>query len=181
METITEGYIDENGELQPFTRWKTPYNHDTLAEARRTGSGPGGPSKTQQNFRDDADINVIVGRIIKTGIVPDIPVPPQYGDLTTETDYHTMLNKLAETKGLFYRLDAEDRARFDNDPGAWLGYVNQAIAAGDLEPLRDMGLDVSAWDKLKAQQELAKETERDRAADERAAQKAAKAAKSDKD
>lgn len=181
---MEKGYIDENGELQPFERWKTPYNHDTLAEAIRTGYAPIGKSLTQQNFRDDADINVIVARVIKTGIAPDIPIPPQYGDLTTADDYHTMLNKLAETKGLFYRLDAEERSKFNNDPGAWLGYVNQAIANGDLEPLREMGMDVKAWDIARAKQQAEQDdkrlAERKEAADKKAASEAAKAAKSDK-
>jgi len=182
MDNVNEGYIDENGELQPYTRWKTPYNHDTKAEAMRHGFKTTGPSKTQQNFTDDADINTIVGRVLKTGIMPDIPIPPQYGDLTTVDDYHTMVNKLAETKALFYRLDAKERAKFDNDPGAWIGYVNQAINEGDLEPLKQMGMDVSAWEKAQAAAREAADDERikarvEAALREKTAAEAAKAAK----
>lgn len=133
-------YIDDNGEVQ--YGWKTPHNHNTLAEANATALHCRDQSLTQQHFRDEQDINNIVGRFLKTGQLPDIPVPGQYADLTTQEDYHTLCTKLAETNGLFYRLAAETRAIYANDPGAWLQDVNERLARGDLEPLRAMGLDV---------------------------------------
>lgn len=164
---------------KPF--FKTPYNHDVQAECRKTATYNEQASKTQQHFKAEQDINTIVKRVLQTGAMPNIPAPPQYEDLTTREDYHTMLNRIAETNGLFYRLDPELRAEFKNDPGAWLQDVNEKIAAGELEPLREMGLDMASVDAqiatLKAKAAEQAKTEADAAADERAAQKAAKAAK----
>lgn len=153
---------DENGEV---VYWKTPYNHDTLAENERTQFIPTGEKLTQDSFKDEQDINKIVERVLRTGQMPDIQLPPQYGDLTTADDFHAMQNKLAETKGLFYKLPAAIRASYQNDAGAWLEHVNQAVASGDVEPLREMGLDLASYDlaqaKIKDAQDEARLTERE--------------------
>lgn len=173
-------HITPDGEIIEWT-WKTPYNHDVDAEAARTATYCKDDSKTQQSFKDEQDINVIVGRVLRTGTLPDIPVPLVYGDLTTQQNYHEMLNAVAETNGLFYRLDPELRAEYKNDPGAWLQDVNDKLQAGDLAPLREMGLDMASVDaqleRLKAEADKQARDQADAAADERAAQKAAKAAK----
>lgn len=160
--------------------WKTPYNHDTDAEAARTATVNTEKSMTQQNFKEEQDINTIVARVLKTGTLPDIPIPNVYANLSTQEDYHTMLNRIAETNGLFYRLDPELRAEYNNDPGAWLQDVNEKLAAGDLAPLREMGLDLASVDaqlaKLEAEAQAKAQQEADAAADERAAARASKAA-----
>lgn len=141
----------DTGELTPINTtykdtianyWKTPYNHDTVAEAERTGTECKDPSKTQQHFKDQQDINQIVDRFSKTGELPLIPNPLQYGDLTTLDDYHTLETKLAETRALFYRLTPAIRASYRNDPGAWLEDVATRTNNGDFEPLAAMGLEV---------------------------------------
>lgn len=171
--------VTPDGEIVDFT-WKTPYNHDVNAECDRTALYCKDPSKTQQHFRDEQDINVIVSRVLKTGELPPIQMP-QYADMTTQEDYHTMLNRIAETNGLFYKLDPELRAEYKNDPGAWLEDVNEKLKAGDLAPLREMNLDLKSVDeqiaRIAAETEKRDQEERDKAADARASQKAAKAAK----
>lgn len=163
----------------PF--FKTPYNHNRDAETIRTATFCPEETKTQQHFKEEQDINIIVARVLKTGVMPDIPVPGQYADLSTQEDYHTMLNRIAETNGLFYKLDPELRAEYKNDPGAWLQDVNEKLNQGDLAPLREMGLDMASVDaqiaRLKAESEKKAQEEADAAADARASQKASKAAK----
>jgi len=138
-------YITADGEITELNLvFKTPYNHDTLAEALRTAQVNDEPSKTQQHFKDEADINEIMRRWLKTGEIKEIPLPPQYGDFTEmETDYHSLNNRIAETNALFYRLPAAVRASYQNDPGLWVEDVNTRLAGGDLEPLKAMGLDVT--------------------------------------
>jgi len=76
-------YITADGEITELNLvFKTPYNHDTLAEALRTAQVNDEPSKTQQHFKDEADINEIMRRWLKTGEIKEIPLPPQYGDFT---------------------------------------------------------------------------------------------------
>lgn len=161
--------------------WKTPYNHDRDKEEKRLATICEEKSLTQQSFAEQQDINTIVARVLKTGELPNIPIPDQYADLTTQQDYHTMLNRIAETNGLFYRLDAKLRATYNNDPGAWLEDVNKKLERGELAPLRQMGLDMASVDAQIAQQKAEADKEQraeaDRAADLRAAQAASKAAK----
>lgn len=160
--------------------WKTPYNHDRDKENTRLATHCPEKSRTQQSFKDQQDINTIVARVLKTGELPNIPAPPQYEDLTTRQDYHTMLNRIAETNGLFYKLDAELRAEYNNDPGSWLQDVNEKINAGELQPLREMGLDMKSVDAqieaLKAKAQAAKAEQAKTEAEAAAAAKASKAA-----
>lgn len=174
----------ETGEVRPIdnqhsgviaTYWKTPYNHDVDAEAARTATEFHDPSKTQQHFRDETDINIIVSRVMKTGQLPDIK-PLQYADLTTQEDYHTMLTRVAEANGMFYKLDPELRAEYNNDPGAWLQDVNEKIAKGDLEPLREMGMDMTSVDAQIKAIETKQAEERQAEAEAAVAAKASQAA-----
>lgn len=135
--------VDDDGAI---VIWKTPYNHDTTKEAERTSLYCEDPSRTQQHFKDQQDINLIIERFTKTGDLPLIPSPLQYADLTTMEDFHSMQNKLAETKALFYRLTPAIRASYNNNAGQWLQDVTERVAAGDLEPLREMGLDLASFD-----------------------------------
>lgn len=147
--------VNRDGEIVP---WKTPYNHDVDKETARTATYCRDESKTQQHFKDEQDINVIVSRVLRTGELPAIPIPPRYADLTTQEDYHAMLNRIAETNGLFYRLDPEIRAEYANDPGAWLQDVNTKLESGDLAPLREMGLDLKSVDAQIAALEASRAT-----------------------
>jgi len=101
-----------------------------------------GPNEDSTTRREEADINVIVDRFLKTGLMPTVTVPPSYGDFSTADDYHALQNRIAETNALFYKLPAAIRASYQNDPGLWLEDVNTRIANNDLEPLREMGMDV---------------------------------------
>jgi len=117
--------------------FKTPYNHDTLAEALRTAQVNDEPSKTQQHFKDEADINEIMRRWLKTGEIKEIPLPPQYGDFTEmETDYHSLNNRIAETNALFYRLPAAVRASYQNDRDSGSRMSTPAWPAATSNPSR---------------------------------------------
>jgi len=137
-------YITADGEITELNLvFKTPYNHDTLAEALRTAQVNDEPSKTQQHFKDEADINEIMRRWLKTGEIKEIPLPPQYGD------FHRNGNRLPLTQQPHCRDQrtllppAAVRASYQNDPGLWVEDVNTRLAGGDLEPLKAMGLDVT--------------------------------------
>lgn len=132
-------------EYKPF--WKTPFNHDTDAEATRTALYCFDDSKAQQHGKEEADINTLVDRFLKTGQMPSVSVPPRYGDFNSTADYHDLQNHLAETNALFYRLPAAVRASYQNDPAQWIGDVNERLANGtpaDLDALRAMGMDIPA-------------------------------------
>jgi len=58
--------VTEEGDTAIVPNWKTPWNHNTVREAARTALVCLDPTKTQQHGREEADINVIVDRFLKT-------------------------------------------------------------------------------------------------------------------
>lgn len=151
LTTMTEKIYDEEGELlgeRPF--FKTPYNHDRQVENEKAALTCKDESRTQQNFTEAADINNIIKAALRTGVMPQQTLP-QYGDLPTADDMTKSLQTVAEVRGLFYAMPADKRAEHQNDPARWLSYVNARLEAGDIEPLRDMGLDLASVDAQIAQ------------------------------
>jgi len=79
--------------------------------------------RTQQSFKDECDINVLMKRYEKTGILPTgRDLPPQFGDVTS-VDFMESMNQVATVRGVFSQLDARTRARFENDPAQMLDFM----------------------------------------------------------
>lgn len=140
--------ITEDGERVPF-EWKTPYNHDTNLEAMRTAHYSKEPTLTQQHGKEEADINTIVSRFMKTGLMPQIPLPPTYADYDEVFDFQTAMNAVAAGKASFAKLPADVRDVFRNDPqrfvsqvDAWLAETDPKKREANLETMRALNLAV---------------------------------------
>jgi len=84
-----------------------------------------GVSRTKQAFKDECDINNILDRYQKTGIMTHVAGrPPGFGDFTGVDDYQSALNKVIEAQASFETLPSKVRARFRNDPGEFLAFVS---------------------------------------------------------
>lgn len=84
-----------------------------------------GPSLTKQCFRDESDINNILKRFERTGVLPEmIRQNPQYGDFTDVPSYQESLDIVMKAEEQFLSLDAKLRREFDNDPVKFLEFVN---------------------------------------------------------
>lgn len=101
------------------------------------------PEKTlaQQSQKEEADINTIVRRFGITGQLPQGVRVPSYGDFDGVSDYREALEAVESAKDSFMRMPAAVRARFDNDPGAFVDFCSDP---GNLEELRRLGLAVPA-------------------------------------
>jgi phage internal scaffolding protein len=108
----------------PFLR--TPYNYDTIAASNESGLHCEDATLTQQHFADETDINNILRQFNVTGLLPENPLPPQYGDFTGISDYHTALNKINAAWSEFDALPAQIRARFDNNPEELINFLQNA-------------------------------------------------------
>lgn len=99
----------------------------------------GNKDLTQQQFKNDADINEIVRRAKKTGslIDPSIKVGrvPQFGDFSGVVDYHTAQNQLIEAKNAFMQLDPYVRQRFRNDPHELIEFLSDDKNRDEAEKL----------------------------------------------
>lgn len=80
------------------------------------------PSLTQQQFRDESDINNIVDRFMKTGHLPDPVSMPQYVDYEGVFDFQSAMNVVRAADENFMRMDAKVRSRFHNSPQEFLEF-----------------------------------------------------------
>jgi len=107
---------------QPFLR--TPYNYDTDAASNESGLHCEDASLAQQHFKDECDINNILRQFNITGLLPEAPLSPRYGDFTGVVDYHSALNQVIAAEDEFMSLPATLRARFENDPARLIEFLN---------------------------------------------------------
>ncbi|WNK13757.1 MAG: internal scaffolding protein [Microvirus sp.] len=84
------------------------------------------PGKTDHSQAKECDVNVIVARMIKTGVSPAERGNPVYGDYSDVPSYQEALNIVHNAEEQFRHLDAVTRARFSNDPSAFLQFVGDA-------------------------------------------------------
>jgi len=92
---------------------------------------------TKQSFKDECDINVLMGRYLQTGQIPNINErAPQYLDVTG-IDYQEAMQLVAGAQTLFNELPSAVRTRFDNDPAQFLAFTSDG---DNYEEMAEMGL-----------------------------------------
>lgn len=99
--------------------FSTPYRY---VGVRKPYDAKGSPSVTKQGDRDMANINKIMERIRRTGVVPYTGKVPLPSDFDGVVDYQESLNLLIEGRRAFEALPAKVRKEFDNDPGKFLTF-----------------------------------------------------------
>lgn len=92
-------------------------------------------SLTQQQFKDDVDINVLLERFKITGQMPEGVVMPQYGDFRGVADYRSAVDAVRKADNSFMDLPANVRNRFDNDPQKLLEFVSDDKNRAEAERL----------------------------------------------
>lgn len=79
--------------------------------------------RTKQSFKDECDINIIMARYMKTGVVNFVNrFSPQYSDVSS-LDYQDAMLKITQAQSMFRELPSDLRANFNNDPAAFLAFV----------------------------------------------------------
>ncbi len=96
------------------------------------------PSLAKQSFRDECNINTIMKKFEKTGIAEHLNTfKGEYGSFINYEDYHSSLNKILEAKETFFKIPAQIRAKFDNDPSKFLQFTQDPK---NHDQMVDMGL-----------------------------------------
>ena len=94
-------------------------------------------TRTKQAFKDECNINNIVGQFMRTGQTAHVnSTPPQYG-FHTGLDFRESLELITDAQSQFDSLPAKIRARFANDPAQYLDF---ATDSANLPEMREMGL-----------------------------------------
>lgn len=84
-----------------------------------------GESLTQQQFKDDCDVNLIMAKFMKTGQVTHWNSKSGvYGDFTEIPSYHEAMQTITQAQDAFMQLPAEVRLKFNNDPQQLMDYLN---------------------------------------------------------
>lgn len=91
--------------------------------ARKPGIAFTQPSKAVQSEKNNVDINTIVKRYKKTGLLPVLDRKQLYGDFSNSEDFLTLQNKIANVRSDFERLPSAMRERFSNDPGQLIDFL----------------------------------------------------------
>jgi len=121
---------------------RSSYNYDMDAVSNETALTCDDPSLAIQSAEEESNINTIVRRFGLTGELPNDVKMPQSGDFTNLPDFHTAMNLVRKAQQEFLRVPAELRARFGNDPQAFMAFVDddanrdEARRLGLLKPLQ---------------------------------------------
>lgn len=96
-----------------------------------------GEGLTRQEFKAECDVNVIMSRYQRTGIMPGNPAGMRYGDFTELPNFMDAMNTVARANEAFAALPAAIRRRFGNDPGEYVDFVSNPE---NLDEVRKLGL-----------------------------------------
>lgn len=93
-------------------------------------------SRTQQHLRDETDINHIMRKYEKTGILTHVArYAGEYGDFSGVPDYKTGIERIQAAEDMFMSLPARIREKFQNDPGKFIDFATNPENQAELRTL----------------------------------------------
>lgn len=123
--------------MRPF---KEQFSYDQRANSDKnatfTDHDDPQQDRTIQSFKDSSDINIMLERFGVRKVAAQ-PQELEYynGEFDSELTYAAALDQLRTANNAFATVPAELRARFDNDPGKFLGYINDKANADEARKL----------------------------------------------
>lgn len=130
-------------------KFRTAYDGREAEVSDATALHDFGPSLAVQAAKDECDINNIIDRFNATGQFTHLKdAPLQYADVSHLTDFRDAMDIVVQAQDLFMSLDAKLRARFGNDPAAYVDFLmnpanmDEAVKLG-LASYPDSGEDLS--------------------------------------
>ena len=100
------------------------FTFDPDAVSSATGIDCSADSVTQQCFKDECDIDILLAKFAVTGQLPDNVRVPQFADFEDTFDFQSSMNVLRAAEEAFASMPAEVRDRFANDPGRLVEFAN---------------------------------------------------------
>lgn len=98
-------------------------------------------SLTEQCHKDSCDINNILGRAQRTGILEHVAASKgYYGTAPTGDDFQRHQNIVAKAQSMFESLPSSIRNKFENNPAKYLDFMTQDK---NYEAIKELGLDAS--------------------------------------
>lgn len=115
-----------------FPKIRKHYEKTTRLQFATTG-----PSMTHQSMKAECDINGIMAKWQKTGVIEHrTQFEGQYADFTnTPGDFQEAQNQVLAAEEMFLTLPSKIRTRFHNDPGAFLDFTSNPDNADEMVKL----------------------------------------------
>lgn len=110
--------------------FRTAYTKNPRVQKQVTQKG-----RTVQAFKDQCDINRIMQKALATGMVPSNGKQPVYGDFASMPDFQQAQDIYIRSKQQFASLDAKVRAKFNNQPAAFLEWASNPANAKEMAAL----------------------------------------------
>ncbi|WNK13403.1 MAG: internal scaffolding protein [Microvirus sp.] len=96
-----------------------------------------GPSKTKQSFKDECDIQTIMSKFQRTGLLDFVNKrAPHYGDVTG-INFDDAMDRVIRGREFFADLPSSLRDQFDNSPGEFFEFIANPANA---EAMAELGL-----------------------------------------
>ncbi len=122
--------------------------------------GKGGGAK--QSMKDECDVNLIVARFTKTGLISHVSEGvPMFVDVAELGDYRSVIEQVRKVDEYFSGLPAEVRSEFSNDASRFMEYLESGASAEDL-----MKLGLSIVGDRRKDDELQRRREKDAVVEE---------------
>lgn len=96
-----------------------------------------GKSMARQSEAKMADINQIMAKYEKTGVLPLNTKEGFFADVSTVGDYREAIERVEKADTYFMQVPAKIRKQFDNDPAKFLDFVSDP---SNMEEIESMGL-----------------------------------------
>lgn len=130
-------------------KFSSAYDNHAASLAGFDCSEPTCGSLTRSEFVQDCDINAIMARYVRTGILDHATsLIPAFADVSALGDYATLKGKLEIASNAFLELPAKLRDMVGNDPANFLSFVadpeNSSVLAeyGLIDKVLDVGDDI---------------------------------------
>lgn len=120
-------------------KFASPYDGKAKERSALVGIVCKDASLAVQSQKEEADINTIVRRFGVTGMLPQVAMPPTFGDFSGIFDFMSAQNMLVAADRSFKALPADVRKRFGNDPQEFVKFCSDDK---NLDEMRKMGLAV---------------------------------------
>lgn len=94
-----------------------------------------GKGRTRQSEADACDVNRIVDRYRRTGVIPSDARNALFLDVSSVVDYRDALDRVSRAQEAFMQLPAKVRARFANDPAEFLDFCSDPANREEMKAL----------------------------------------------
>lgn len=83
------------------------------------------PTRTQQHLKEKVNVNSIIAKYRKTGLIDHVRKNPGvYLELTELPDYQTAMETIVRAQSTFETIPANLRLRFNNDPKMLIDFLS---------------------------------------------------------